>query len=615
MHYLDIVIVAEEASWDELAVCAQTVEATAGFPHRLFLATSHTPDDVAESRLRSAGIQVIICEPSGLGGAALRNLGLRASHSDFVVLLDGRTLPDKGWLDPLVQAAQADDRVVVAGGVIVRSNSHEISQAGIYIAEDSHPLYSQREEFYQFFSPESIDKYPPAVSGNCMLIRRSVLEAIAQFDSNYYGEFDDIDFCLRARAAGYEVVLCPTSVHWYREPSRIANLQHREKNRERLQSLIQSSDVLKGLLCRSVREAPLVSLLYPAYNDTAFLEQNIESVINQTYRNWELVIVNDASTDNTPEILNNYCAAYPERIKVFHKKNHNRFEAWDMCYAHSRGEYLSILGADDVLLPWCLEEQVQALEANPWAFVYSDAYRFDSESKLIDHARIDPPEPDQQLVRLVGLNYVFTPSVLMRRSAVEAAGGWLNRKFMYSQDYDLWLRLLHGRKNGHIARPLIKYRKHKAQLTEVIGSEKMFASGAALIRDKFERWRPEDFFPALDLNTAKGQTAAFNRIGGIFFSWQTALCGLQPDVLEFFRSLIDCRAKDRKARRAKFVLLLGAAYYFCKKRQYGLAIHQLWRAFREGAAFEKELYVALWRKVRKAIAREPSSQNTQGVAK
>lgn len=235
---------------------------------------------------------------------------------------------------------------------------------------------------------------------------------------------------------------------------------------------------------------PLVSLLYPAYNDSAFLEQNIESVINQTYRNWEMVIVNDASTDDTAKILDKYRAAYPERIKTLHKNNHDRFEAWDMCYAHAKGEYLSILGADDVLLPWCLEEQVRALETNAWAFVYSDVYRFDSEGKLIDLARIDPPGPGRQMVHLVKGNYIFTPSVLLRRTAVEAAGGWMNRKFMYSQDYDLWLRLLLGRENGHIGKPLIKYRKHKAQLTEVIGSEKMLATGAALIRDKFARWRP-----------------------------------------------------------------------------------------------------------------------------
>jgi hypothetical protein len=201
----------------------------------------------------------------------------------------------------------------------------------------------------------------------------------------------------------------------------------------------------------------------------------------------------------------------------------------------------------------------------------------------------------------------------MRRSAVEAAGGWLNREFMYSQDYDLWLRLLYVGEQKHIERTSIKYRVHAAQLTAVIGTDRMFVSGAAVIRDKLAKWRPEEVFRGLDLNSGAGQVAAYQEINKMLFSPQTAVCGVELDVLKFFGSLIDRPAIDLEARKAKFTLLHGAIALLRQRGHYGSAAEQLWRALRAGAAFEKSLYRILWRKSRELMpkpkARQVSNQS------
>jgi hypothetical protein len=339
-------------------------------------------------------------------------------------------------------------------------------------------------------------------------------------------------------------------------------------------------------------------LLYPAYNDKCFLEQNIASIINQTYKNWELIVVNDASTDETPEILNKFQSVYPDRIRVFHKNGHDRFDAWDICYAESRGDFLAILGADDVLLPWCVEEQVRTFSENPSAaFVYGDVYRFDDKGQLIAHFASEQPDRPFQISRLLATNYLVTPAVLIKRTAIEAAGGFLNRKFLYSQDYDLWLRLIHGGEQKHVGRTILKYRIHKAQLTVVIGSTKTFKSGAEVIRDKLAKWQPEEVFPGINLESDEGQAAAYQEIRDMMFSAQSALCNVSLDFLAFFSSLIDQPAKGVKARKAKFRLLENAASLFRSRGEYAVATRQFWRALKQGAPLEKDFYKNLLRKV------------------
>jgi GT2 family glycosyltransferase len=602
---VDIVILAHDTSWDVVQACASAIQKATHLDHRLLLATSELPASNTDSQLRAAGVVEIVCDDGVRKRAALRNLATRSSTSEFFVLLDARTKPQDGWLEPLI-ATMRDPSVGLASSITVRPGSEEILQAGLYLNSNGEPLYYAREEFFRFLKPDEIPTRPPAVSGDCMLVRRSLIDAVSGFDERYEAQFDDFDFCLRAGAHGYDVALVPTSVVFYDEPGILPALRYQRDDLLQLNETIRSLErdnrsafLPKRLEAGTDQANPLVSLLYPAYNDAAFLEQNIRSIINQTYDNWELIVVNDASSDDTLRILGEFQSAYPDRIRIFHKENHDRFEAWAICYAESRGDYLAILGADDVLLPWCVEEQVRALAENPSAaFVYGDVYRFDNDGKLIEHLLVDEPAAPLQVARLLAVNYLVTPSMLIRRTAVESAGGWLNRQFLYSQDYELWLRLLYGREQKHTGRTLIKYRVHDAQLTVVIGNERMFASGAAAIRDKFAKWRPEEVFRGLDLNSGGGQAAAYKAIYEILFSEQTGLCGVETDVLRFFKPLINRPSRDDSAREAKFTLLHSAASLFRSKGQYGLAAQQLWRAILEGAPFQRTFYKLFWRKSR-----------------
>jgi len=108
---------------------------------------------------------------------------------------------------------------------------------------------------------------------------------------------------------------------------------------------------------------PLISVVVPAYNYGRFLRDCIGGLLAQTYPNWELLVVDNGSTDDTAEVLASYT---DPRIRKFHiKVNNGPVQAWKLGYQESRGEYFALLSADDMFLPDKLQRQVEFLRENP----------------------------------------------------------------------------------------------------------------------------------------------------------------------------------------------------------------------------------------------------------
>jgi teichuronic acid biosynthesis glycosyltransferase TuaG len=104
---------------------------------------------------------------------------------------------------------------------------------------------------------------------------------------------------------------------------------------------------------------PLVSVLIPSYNSALYLDESIESILNQTYANWELIITDDCSTDNSVEVAKKY-SSKDERIKVVeNKKNRGISGNMNEGLKHCKGKYIGILDADDWSYPYRLKEQVE----------------------------------------------------------------------------------------------------------------------------------------------------------------------------------------------------------------------------------------------------------------
>jgi glycosyltransferase involved in cell wall biosynthesis len=185
---------------------------------------------------------------------------------------------------------------------------------------------------------------------------------------------------------------------------------------------------------------PLVSVIIIFLNTEKFLSEAIESVLNQTYRNWELVLVDDGSTDNSPAIALDYVQKYPDRLRYLtHPNCANRgmSASRHLGFQHAKGVYLAHLDADDVWLPPKLAEQVAILEAHPEAAMVYGRTRYwyswtnrpeDFRRNFVNGLGVEPNaliQPPRLLLHYLRDKNVdpCTPSILVRRAVIEAIGG------------------------------------------------------------------------------------------------------------------------------------------------------------------------------------------------
>ena len=145
---------------------------------------------------------------------------------------------------------------------------------------------------------------------------------------------------------------------------------------------------------------PLISVVIPAYNAEQFLDETLESVLSQTYENWECIIVNDGSTDNTESIAQKWCEK-DSRFRLTIKENGGLSSARNWGIKESKAEYIAFLDHDDVLTPDSLEVRINTLLKENVDLVYSNAYR------------INYREYTKQLLRCIHIGRVKDISIFL----------------------------------------------------------------------------------------------------------------------------------------------------------------------------------------------------------
>jgi len=208
----------------------------------------------------------------------------------------------------------------------------------------------------------------------------------------------------------------------------------------------------------------------PAYNAEKYVAESIQSVMEQTFADWELIIVDDGSTDNTATVANAFVSADP-RIKYFYQPNGRLGKARNTAFQSSTAGLIAFLDSDDLWLPNKLELQVAAFEQEQPDVVYTNGFIF-SGDEVADESATFPILPGRHegkamFDRLLVRNTIAVLSVMVRRSALEEAGPFEERPAFYgSEDYDLWLRLAQrGAVFYGMDEKLVRYRRHASAMT------------------------------------------------------------------------------------------------------------------------------------------------------
>lgn len=256
-------------------------------------------------------------------------------------------------------------------------------------------------------------------------------------------------------------------------------------------------------------QKPLVTIIMPVYNGEKYIKESLESILEQTYQNWELIIVNDASTDSSAKIALQYVKK-DKRIKLTsHKKNRYRAAALNTGIRMAKGEYISFLDADDLYFEDKTEKQVDFLEKNPAIdMVYGDSEIFDEDgkkslNKSIDFKK-DPREllldvSDKQIVPSTSawsiLRYkneakgIPGCSVMIRKKIFENIS--FDENLKTAQDYDFWFQFI-GRGYKMAKMPILtyRYRHHSEQISRTKNWEEKSRSYNYIIK----KLNSQDYF-------------------------------------------------------------------------------------------------------------------------
>lgn len=232
-----------------------------------------------------------------------------------------------------------------------------------------------------------------------------------------------------------------------------------------------------------------ISVIMPCFNAAAFLEEAVHCVMTQTYPDVELIVVDDGSTDDSPDILNRLAARYAPRIRLHFQDRQGPYPARNLALKHARGGYVAFLDADDYWNRDALDKLAAALNAQQADIAYCGWQNVGEGAP--GSAPYVPPDYSQMDTAAEFLRTCPWPihAALVRRDAIDAVKGFSERRFT-AMDYDLWLRLFaHTRRIVRVPEVMAFYRWHdQGQISKTKWKQ---ALDALQVRRDFVTHHPE----------------------------------------------------------------------------------------------------------------------------
>lgn len=213
----------------------------------------------------------------------------------------------------------------------------------------------------------------------------------------------------------------------------------------------------------------LVSAIIPSYNSAVYIKDAIESILSQTYKNIEILIVDDGSIDNTRDVVVSYEKLYPGKVRYLSQKNQGPGIARNNGIANANGEYIAFLDADDMWEVDKIKVQVESLESSETMHISHTDFVYMYKGGIIKPSEYSNKKKKNFsgdiFFSLFRENFIRTSTVMIKKDTFNQAGGFDPDLFM-SEDYDLWLRITKGRSVvSYIDKPLLKVRLHESHMT------------------------------------------------------------------------------------------------------------------------------------------------------
>lgn len=277
---------------------------------------------------------------------------------------------------------------------------------------------------------------------------------------------------------------------------------------------------------------PLISVCIPTYNGANYIEAALESVYNQTYSNIEIIVSDDASSDNTLELIKNYDSKSRFPVHIYHHKPSGIGANWNHCISQANGTYIKFLFQDDLLEPSCVADMVQVFQENPdiglvcckrhvlieletdrekiknWLQVYGDlqAHLSLNYNPL---GIIDKRFFKSNQFYKIPVNVVGEPSAVMFHRDLLKTIGFFREDMTQFLDFEYWYRILKHKNIAVLNKKLISFRMHAGQATQQ--NKGKMQNDVAI----FRKLLYTDYFWLLNRSRKKQLFLEFNRLGRV----------------------------------------------------------------------------------------------------
>ena len=310
---------------------------------------------------------------------------------------------------------------------------------------------------------------------------------------------------------------------------------------------------------------PLISVVMAVYNSASYLEEAIESILNQDFTDFEFIIINDGSTDESEEILKQY-AKYDNRIKLYSQENQGLPASLNRGFQLSCGKYIARMDADDISLPERFRTQVAFMEEHPEVGICGTWVKTIGESRsCINKYPVDDATIRCWLLFGIGLAH---PSVVLRRELFKQKKLDYKPSYSYCQDYELWIRASNYCSFSNIPEVLLLYRLHPQQMGQSYSQE---------VRLSERKKALQSLFQTLGISPTSQELKIHEEI------WQFKLEYTKEYIIKTERWFLKLRKANRKKKiyaEPNFTQYLGDRWFPICEQRTDLGFWLAWKCWR-----------------------------------
>ncbi|MDY7008421.1 MAG: tetratricopeptide repeat protein [Cyanobacteriota bacterium] len=409
---------------------------------------------------------------------AVRNLGIRTSKHEHLILLDCDLIPEPQFVEELMKYLHVTDKaVLMAHRRFV--NTDEITDDEIFedinaalelqdvVTENIFYKNNQKNNasvdwrfgLYEKTNFLKEERYPfrAFASGHVAYPKKVVI------DGGFYDEdfqqwgCEDIEFGYRVYNSGYYFIPVLTAIDLHQEPPGGVNETNRVIGNQITRKLLEQkcpAAIFRDYKIGEIYEVPKVSIYIPAYNVEKYIQESVDSALNQTYTDIEICICNDGSTDGTLKVLEENYSENP-RVRWVTQANGKILKARQTAISMCRGLYIAQLDADDILKPDAVEIMVNYLDKSDVGCVYSNMELIDEEGNYLGPGYNWPTFSREKLLTDMIVHHF---RMFRRKDWMRTEG--FSKEVFTSEDYDMFLKLSEVCSFHKIDNVLYSYRKH-----------------------------------------------------------------------------------------------------------------------------------------------------------